>query len=139
MKKSIEKIELAERLRKHRKRIGLTQEHMANELGVDRSAYAYYEAGRSAPQIDKLVKISNMFGVQVDELLGNSEKALKLRQDAPAFKRENGDITSGWLTQEERKLVVAFRKLRLDDQEKVCATIKELDKQGRAKYKTSKQ
>lgn len=48
---------------------GLTQEELANQLGVNRSAVAMWEAGKAMPRADKLLKLAELLGCTVDELL----------------------------------------------------------------------
>ena len=61
---------LAETLRTLRKAAGLNQRDMADQLGLDRSAYAYYETGSSSPTLENLKKLADIFGVTTDQLLG---------------------------------------------------------------------
>lgn len=60
---------LHERLRYLRDNSGETQQQLADYLGVDVSTYAHYEAGRRAPDIEKLRKLAEKYGI-TDELLG---------------------------------------------------------------------
>jgi len=131
------KTNLGELLRKYRKGIRLTQKDVADTLGIDRSTYAYYEGGRSAPPLETLVKLSNMYNVATDDLLGNAEKALKLRQNPVSYKRDSSDISSGWLSEEERALVIAFRKLKVNRQEEIKTAIKDFDEKDREFFRTS--
>lgn len=54
-----------------REKIGLTQDQLAEKLGVDRSTVAKWETGKSHPRIFLLPKISVILGCTVDELLEN--------------------------------------------------------------------
>ena len=60
-----------EHLRVLRETCGLTQEQVANVLEIDRSAYTYYEIGRTEPNMHSLVKLANLFKVTLDELLAD--------------------------------------------------------------------
>ena len=55
-----------------RKRMGLTQEKLAEKCEVSRQAVTKWESGESEPSIDKLVALSDMFGVSIDDLVKNS-------------------------------------------------------------------
>ena len=44
----------AENLKKYRKLSGFRQDDIAKIIGLDRSAYAYYESGKTEPSIDNL-------------------------------------------------------------------------------------
>ena len=59
-----------ERLRKLRERSNLTQQKVADQLSLDRSTYAYYELGSRMPDLQTLTKLSEVFEVTTDYLLG---------------------------------------------------------------------
>lgn len=56
-----------------RKEKGMTQEKLAEAIGVSRQAVAKWEAGQSCPEIDKLVALSDLFRVSLDRLLKDNE------------------------------------------------------------------
>lgn len=56
-----------------RKQRGLSQEQLAETLGVSRQAVSKWEAGQSVPDIDKIVLICDYFGVTTDYILRNEE------------------------------------------------------------------
>ena len=60
---------LGERLKKERNNMGLTQNLVADLLGIERSRYAKYECGSSEPPLDVLYKISFVYRVSADELI----------------------------------------------------------------------
>ena len=62
-------IQFGNNLRAQRKKLGLTQEQLAEKLGYDRSTYSYYEIGRTEPSISTLCKLSRIFGVTLDQLV----------------------------------------------------------------------
>lgn len=62
-------MEFNEKLQKLRKQKGITQEELAKELFVSRTAVSKWESGRGYPGIDSLKDISKFFGVTIDELL----------------------------------------------------------------------
>ena len=66
-------MELNERIQELRKRKGLTQEELAQELFVSRTAVSKWESGRGYPNIDSLKAIAKFFGVTIDELLSGDE------------------------------------------------------------------
>ncbi len=69
---------LHENLKKLRKACGYKQDEVAKVLGIDRSAYSYYETGKTEPSVKNLIRISRMYKVDVDVLVGNSEYAAAL-------------------------------------------------------------
>lgn len=60
---------LSEKLYKLRKKSGLSQEQLAEQLNVSRQAISKWEQGTAVPESEKLISISNYFGVTVDYLL----------------------------------------------------------------------
>jgi len=66
-------MKFSERLKKLRKDAGLTQVDMAEKLGISQPAYASWERGIKKPTQENLVKLSKIFYVSVDYLLGNTE------------------------------------------------------------------
>lgn len=64
-------MEFHEKLQELRKKKGLTQEELAHELYVSRTAISKWESGRGYPNIDSLKLIGKFFGVTLDELLSS--------------------------------------------------------------------
>ena len=62
-------MKLSEKLYSLRRGAGLSQEQLAERLGVSRQAISKWESGVSTPESEKLVLISNYFGVSVDYLI----------------------------------------------------------------------
>ena len=58
------------RLRALRKAKGLRQEDVAKDLYIHRSAYTKYELDNAEPPMDTLCKLSQLFGVTINYLLG---------------------------------------------------------------------
>lgn len=65
---------LSEKLYKLRKNSGLSQEQLAEQLNVSRQAISKWESGTAVPESEKLITISNYFGVSVDYLLKDDEE-----------------------------------------------------------------
>ena len=60
---------LGETLREHRTRCKMTQEFVAESLGVSRQAVSKWENGTSDPSTSNLFALAKLFGVSVEELL----------------------------------------------------------------------
>ena len=73
-------MEFHEKLQELRKNKGLTQEELAEELYVSRTAISKWESGRGYPSIDSLKEISNFFQVTIDDLL-SGEKLLSIAEN----------------------------------------------------------
>ena len=52
-----------------RKQKGLSQDELGGELGVSRQTISKWESGETTPEMEKLVKISDYFGVSLDSLV----------------------------------------------------------------------
>lgn len=63
--------QLAENLMSYRKKKGLSQEKIAEYLEVSRQAVTKWETNTSKPNSDNLIKLAQLFEVDVDTLLGN--------------------------------------------------------------------
>ena len=61
---------ISDRILNLRKERGLSQETFAEMLGVSRQSVSRWESGAAVPEIDKILLISNIFGVSTDYLLG---------------------------------------------------------------------
>ena len=72
-------MEFHEKLQELRKKKGLTQEELAEELYVSRTAISKWESGRGYPNIDSLKEISKYFSVSIDDLL-SSETVLSIAE-----------------------------------------------------------
>lgn len=64
-------INLAENIKKHRKKLGLSQKKLAEKAGIIFTVITKLEQGiATQPTIQTIVKIADALGVSVDELLG---------------------------------------------------------------------
>ncbi len=69
-------IEIANRLLQYRKKSGLSQEELAEKIGVSRQAVSKWERSEASPDTDNLILLADIYGVTLDELLkGKSETA----------------------------------------------------------------
>ncbi|MBR5514232.1 MAG: helix-turn-helix domain-containing protein [Ruminococcus sp.] len=66
-------MEFSEKLQKLRKSKNMTQEQLAQQLYVSRTAISKWESDRGYPNIDSLKAISKFFNVSIDELLSGDE------------------------------------------------------------------
>lgn len=64
---------LGEKIREHRKQVGLSQEQLSEKLEVSRSAVAKWETDNGIPDVDNLKVISKLLNVSIDYLLDGGE------------------------------------------------------------------
>lgn len=61
---------IGKRIAENRKRLGMTQDALAEQLGVTAQAVSKWENDQSCPDITMLPKLAEIFGISTDELLG---------------------------------------------------------------------
>jgi transcriptional regulator with XRE-family HTH domain len=90
-----------EKLQMLRKEKGLSQEMLAEMLGLSRQAISKWESGQTYPETDKLIVLSEIFGVTVDSLLKDSDVE---------FDNINTSQTPHWAT---RRRVYEYKSERI--------------------------
>ena len=68
---------LSENLKKIRKDNNLSQEQLAEELGVSRQAISKWESGTAYPEMDKIIQLCNRFELYIDDLLNKDIREVK--------------------------------------------------------------
>lgn len=68
-KASVTNMDFSEKLTALRKQEGLSQEQLADRLGVTRQSVSKWESGAAFPELIKLISLSEIFGVSVDYLV----------------------------------------------------------------------
>lgn len=77
---------LAEKIINLRKKNGWSQEELAEKLGVTRQSISKYEGAQSIPDLDKILKLSEIFGVTTDYLIKDE---LEEEEYEPSQMQEN--------------------------------------------------
>ncbi len=77
-----------------RKMRGLSQEELAEKIGVTRQTLSKYETGESLPDIEKCKAIADVFEISIDELI-NSEGGTVMPGGAPKGKYVFGIVKVG--------------------------------------------
>ncbi|WP_297958542.1 helix-turn-helix domain-containing protein [uncultured Ruminococcus sp.] len=93
-------MEFNNKLYELRKQKGFSQEELANRLNVSRQTVSKWEVGDSTPDMEKLVAISDLFGISLDELV--LDKAPE-KAPEPAKSELYTDIKEKVLTDQNRK------------------------------------
>ena len=62
-------MEFNNKLYELRKQKGFSQEELANRLNVSRQTVSKWEVGDSTPDMEKLIAMSDLFGISLDELV----------------------------------------------------------------------
>lgn len=90
-------------LKKARLNRGLTLEQVAQKVSVTRSAMSMYENGKREVNYQMLLKLSSIYNVSIDYLLGNEEQSVAVTEN-----------TLGTLTDKQEKLFKMIMKLNQD-------------------------
>lgn len=80
--KAVTRRSLGEVLRDHRVRCKMTQEFVAESLGVSRQAVSKWETGTADPSTSNLLALAKLFGVSAEELLRSVEERAPERENS---------------------------------------------------------
>lgn len=86
---------LAANIQKYRKKSGLTQEELAENLGVTFQAVSKWENAKSAPDIKLLPEMAELFGCYIDELFSREVKTEVHYDHCPQFPWYDDDMLRG--------------------------------------------
>ncbi len=56
-------------IKNYRLKAGLTQTELAKQMNVHQTAVAQWETGRTAPSIEKLVRLASLFKCSIEDLI----------------------------------------------------------------------
>ncbi len=125
---------VAESLRKIRKEHKLTQQDIANVLGVDRTTYTLYETGNTNPPIESLEKLSSIYNATIGYILGKEEDNHRERIGTGANMVREGSVDPlAYLPKDEQTLLIAYRVLSDEDKDKLRNSVIEALKKNDAK------
>lgn len=85
---------LSEKIMDLRKRSGWSQEELAERLGISRQSVSKWETGESIPDIDKIIRMSELWNVSTDYLLkddDSGDQEQKTRQSRRQVSREEAE------------------------------------------------
>lgn len=86
-------------LKRNRESMNLTQEKLAEIIGVSQSAVGLWESGKREPNISTLCKLADFFGITVDSLIDHN---CTKNNDVPVLTK---------LTENEEDLLVKYRAI----------------------------
>ena len=95
-------MEFNNKLYELRKQKGLSQEELANRLNVSRQTISKWEVGESSPDLEKLVAISELFDISLDELV--LDKVVKKEETSEQIVKSDlySDIKEHVLTEDNK-------------------------------------
>lgn len=115
---------LSDNLRLLRKSFKLTQQEVADILGVDRSTYTFYEAGKSTPSKENIVKLCDIFNVTIGYLFGVEKNCpeLKVANRSDFIDEKTEGLNE--ISRNEKFLLMAYRSLDNDKKEQFIDVVK---------------
>ncbi len=75
-------LQLYGKIQARRKALGLSQEELAQRMGVSRQSVTKWETGLSAPDLDRLVELADTLGVSLDYLLRDQAEPTETTAEA---------------------------------------------------------
>lgn len=70
-------MELGGQIKRYRIRLGLSQEELADRIFVTRQSVSNWENGRTYPDLQSLLRLSDLFGLSLDELIKGDIETMK--------------------------------------------------------------
>lgn len=105
-------LNIGPKLAQLRRSKGLTQEQLADRLGVTRQSVSKWEGGAAMPELEKLVALSELFGVSVDYLVKDV-----IEEPEPPVASEGGSAAK--LTEQMEEISRMFQGYRWDSRTRI--------------------
>lgn len=111
-------------LKEIRKNCALTQQQVANALGIERSTYTNYETGKTEPSMDTLRKIIMLYDVPLERIYPHLEC---LADNFEIYNDDRSDLSISMLRPEEKELILKLRLLDQQNKERILNEISEIE------------
>lgn len=111
-------IQLVENLYRLRKAHHYTQQEISDLLNISRQAYSNYETSKRTPDLDSLMRLADIYGVSLDQLVNHpcTKDGLILEQKGPfTYAMEIDTADTLYLTREEVELIKGYRAMNPED------------------------
>ncbi|MBO6092399.1 MAG: helix-turn-helix transcriptional regulator [Oscillospiraceae bacterium] len=92
-----------------RKDKGITQEQLAEELGVSGRTISRWETGNNMPDISLLVEIAEFFDVSIPEIIRGERKSERMKEEV----KEVAETMSDYAKAEKENLVKSIRNMSI--------------------------
>lgn len=96
-------IEVANKLVELRKKSGLSQDALADKLGVSRQAVSKWERAESSPDTDNLICLAKIYGVSLDELLKTDDSVEEIAEDVKLRNEEDDEFKN--MSKDDKKFL----------------------------------
>ena len=97
---------LGERLLGYRTNIGISQEKLAEKIGVSRQTISKWETNQSTPDFDKILPLCEVLGITTEELI-KGEKEVK-NAELEEIKQENERTKKGYIQKRNKKKAIVL-------------------------------
>ena len=97
-------------LKELRKEKGITQEQMADKLGVSGRTISRWETGNNMPDISLLVEIAEFFDVSIPEIIKGERKSENMREEV----KEVAETMSDYANAEKARLLKSMRNISIN-------------------------
>lgn len=88
---------LSDNIKNHRKKSNMSQDELAEKLGVSRQSVSLWETGQTQPTIDNIIALAKIFNISSDMLLGSSGSADATRDTPPVNPSPKKKRKTGWI------------------------------------------
>ena len=114
-------VQLVENLRRLRDEHNYTQLQISKRLNISRQAYSNYETGKRVPDIETLLRLTDIYGISLEDLIARPFPRIS---DITVSKETKGPYSQGlviksgdtiYLTEEELLLLRYYRQASSDD------------------------
>ena len=106
---------LADKIIELRKRAGMSQEELAEKLGVSRQSISKWEGAQSTPDLNRILQLSEIFGVSTDSLLKDTEGISagtdpcgESADTEPPLRKVNMEEANRFLEANEKRSILIF-------------------------------
>lgn len=94
-----------------RKKNGFSQEELADKLNITRQTISKWELGESTPDMEKLIMISDLFNISLDELV--LDRTTEITDEKSSFYDRVAVISKNVLTVENKRRMIRVFKILL--------------------------
>ncbi len=108
---------LGERIKNQRTRAGLSQERVAELVGVSRQSVTKWESGQSAPSTENLFRLAEIFGTTVDMLLDMPDEKNLQSADQEKIKELTSQIQYLYRVESARK--AEAERIRIENEKRI--------------------
>ena len=100
----------------------LTQQQVADVLGITRSAYCSYEIGRRSIDVDSLVRLSEFYKLPIQVLIG--EESTENLSDNDTYEPDPDMRFLSQLSREEVDLIAKYRMMNKEEKKEIKEILK---------------